>query len=107
MKYRGKTRKAIQTLLTHYEKLLNLEKSFMGRCVLCEATKDECYVVDCTVCPWVIETNKTCYESTKNQCGILRNKRYSSNSFASPYPQQTYTKWYKRRVLELKEWLVK
>jgi len=87
--------KAMKVLLEHYQKQLNGEYSELIGCPLCRANKI------CDNCVWVIESGKDC-SKTKYQDGavLLRNGD-------ERIPKQTLTKWHKRRIKELTNWIKK
>jgi len=102
-KYSKEIRKAMRQLLKHYEKLERGEGSYLAICPLCKAVKKELFNDNyvCDNCPWVIETGKQCFKHSHiHPVDYLRdNYEY--------IPKQTLTKWRRRRIKELKEWLKK
>ena len=102
-KYSKEIRKAMRQLLKHYEKLEHGEVSCLGMCPLCEAVKkeinDAIYV--CDNCPWIIETGKQCFKHSR-----IHPVDYLRDNYEC-IPKQTLTKWRRRRIRELKEWLKK
>lgn len=94
---------AMEKLLRHYEAQLNGIESVLDVCPLCEAAQQlKPDWLSCDACSWVRETGKKCINS------LPKGSHYTVSGFrngASDIPKQTLTKWRKRRVKELKEWL--
>ena len=91
---------SMEKLLTQYQKQRAGENSLLQFCPLCHS--DGHPIFDCINCPWVIETGKKCdCVSRKYSIAALR----WGVGTSSDIPKQTLTKWRKRRIKELTEWL--
>lgn len=98
--YSNKMIKAMKLLRQYYQDQLDgKEPKEMVTCVLCLACGG-----DCSICPWMVETGKSCSHTSKHSLGMLRTGKPYWNC-KMYIPKQTITKWRKRRIKELTKWI--
>ena len=92
--------KAMKQLRRHYILQFGGFKTEMTRCILCEVVETTAASLSlCSKCPWVIETGNIC-TGAQSKWGISSLRRGIDG-----IPKQTKTKWQKRRIKELGEWI--
>ena len=100
--YPKPVRDAMKVLRQHYQDQLDGKDSYLDECPVCPAVSyEEIGQPRCYRCPWFLETGGSCREASEVWATVkLRNGR-------AYIPKQTKTKWRKRRIRELTEWINK
>lgn len=85
----------MENLRRHYQLQLYGIDSELSKCPLCETSGE-----GCKDCPWIEETGETCIGTMK--WDVVDLERGNPD-----IPKQTLTKWRKRRIKEITEWIGK